>query len=184
LNKLFSAALSSAFLLGLAACSGGASPVAPSSDDAQRVNVRPALAALGSIYVSAAFSPKTFVNGDGSSILTVTMSDNFVPLSGLSVSVPVPTGNYAGLYAEAVWPATTTCGGTITMGATAVTLVGGSIAANSSCTISIPVLSYHAGDYIVTIPAGGAKAQQVLSAPSNQASAGVTVTAPVVIPQA
>jgi len=187
LNKPLSAALSCAFLLGVVACStGGNAPVTPSSDNAQSQRVKPDLAALGDIYISESFSPKTFVNDQGSSILTVSIyAENFVELTGVSVSVPVPTDNYNGIFATTDWPATTTCGGTLTMGSTAVSLVGGEVAGNSSCTISIPVeATYHTGTYIVTIPAGGVKATEELVAPSNAASAGVTVTAPVVIPHA
>ena len=80
-----------------------------------------------------AFSPAT-INAGGTSTLTITLSNpNATAASSASLTDTLPSGVVAGARS-------TTCGGTVRPGgASTVTLTGGSIPANGSCTVTASV---------------------------------------------
>lgn len=95
------------------------------------------------------FSPSTIYTG-GLSTLTLTLINaNATPAILTAPLVDnLPTGV---LVAGA---ASTTCGGIVTTSTSTVTLTGGTIPANDSCTVTVPVSATVAGCYVNTLPAG------------------------------
>jgi uncharacterized repeat protein (TIGR01451 family) len=87
--------------------------------------------------ISKAFAASTIpLNGTTTLTLTIT-NPNIAAITGVSVADTFP----AGLEVDAVPAATNTCGGTFAPapGATSISLSGGSIAASSSCSVSVTV---------------------------------------------
>ncbi len=78
---------------------------------------------------------------------------NNVALTGLAFTDVLP----AGLVVAQTPNAGTTCGGAVVApaSATEIRLAGGSLAANSNCTVTVDVLSNNPGSYTNTIPSGG-----------------------------
>lgn len=78
---------------------------------------------------------------------------NNVALTGLAFTDVLP----AGLVVAQTPNASTTCGGAVVApaSATELRLAGGSLAANSTCTVTVDVLSNNPGSYTNTIPSGG-----------------------------
>jgi hypothetical protein len=83
-------------------------------------------------------------------VLTLNNSNSVVD----TMTAPLTDQFPAGLTVNGV--ASTTCGGTVAapMGSTAVTLTGGIIPANGSCTVTVMVTASIAGTYINTVPSG------------------------------
>jgi len=83
---------------------------------------------------------------NGSSLLTISIANNnnSVALSGVNFTDSLPSGisvaTPSGLN-------TSGCGATVTVGSGSITLTGGSIAANSTCTIMVNVIGSTAGGY-------------------------------------
>lgn len=107
------------------------------------------LTVLASPTVAKAFSPSTITNGAADfSTLTLTLTN---PTSSALTGVAI-TDTYPSVNLINVTPTVTsnTCGGTLTAtaGASALTLAGGSIAANSSCAITVRVRSGTAAAYV------------------------------------
>jgi mucin-19 len=112
--------------------------------------------------VSKSFAPANIIPG-GQSLLTITLSNVAnVPLTGVVLTDTFPTSPGAMTVAS---PLTTTnscsgalsnnVGGALAVGSAGIRLNGGTIPANSSCTISVQVTASAAGGYNNIIPVGG-----------------------------
>jgi len=123
-----------------------------------------------------AFSPSTITAG-GTSTLTLTLSNSASAASGLTV--PLIDTLPSGVTVSAL--GSTTCGGTVTgsKGSPTVTLTGGSIPADGSCTVTALVTAPAVGSYFNSITAGALKTSEGSSA--SPAVATLTVT-PIVAP--
>jgi Ice-binding-like len=116
-----------------------------------------------------AFSPATIAPG-GVSTLTITLSNpdaSVATLSSLLVDT-LPTGVVTNS------TPTNTCGGTATASASSVTLTGGSIPANGSCTVTVSVTAALGGSYLNSIAIGALQT----SNGANSAPAVATLTVP------
>lgn len=122
-----------------------------SGDDSATSN----LAVYLPLTVSKTFSPTTATGTGTHPTMTVTLSNpNAFPVSGVAFSDGYPGGLTNNTAAANGTPS---CGGTVTgtAGSGTLTLTGGSIAANSSCTITGTVKGTTVGTaYTNTIPAG------------------------------
>ena len=95
-----------------------------------------------------AYSPATIVVG-GTSTVTITLTNrSSTPLTGVTFTDGLP----AGLTVSGA-PASPQCGGVVTNTANSVTLTGGTIPANGSCTVVFTVISNVAGSYDNTVAA-------------------------------
>jgi len=116
--------------------------------------------------LSKDFSPATITAG-GASTLTITLSNaDGTVASSASLTDTLPLGVVVN------GSASTTCGGTVSAGTSSVTLTGGSIPANGSCTVTVPVAAASAGSYINSLVAGALQT----SNGSNAATADATLT--------
>ncbi|MDX2220918.1 MAG: hypothetical protein SF172_18020, partial [Burkholderiales bacterium] len=111
--------------------------------------------------VSKTFSPSSMPL-NGTSTLTITVTNaNAVPMAGLQVTDVFP--NLPAQMSLANVTTSNTCGGTLTdsgggalnVGDVGVRVTGGSVAANSSCVITVNVTAATAGAYTNTIAIGG-----------------------------
>ncbi|MGA2820793.1 MAG: hypothetical protein ABSF61_09085, partial [Anaerolineales bacterium] len=124
-----------------------------------------------------AFAPNPIAVGE-ISVLTFTITnpdENVIPLTGVGFSDTFPAGV---IVAAAPNPAQ--CGGVVTNGASSITLTGGTILANSFCTVTVSVTATTSGiknntSGVVTSTNGGS---------GNTASATLTVIAPPTISKA
>ena len=117
--------------------------------------------------VCKSFSPAT-IKACGSSILTITLSNS----NGTASTLTAPlTDNLPGGMTITSTP-TTTCGGTVTgkKGDSAVTLKGGSIPANGSCTVTAPVTINNKGSYCNKLSAGALQTDQGCNASAADAT--------------
>jgi uncharacterized repeat protein (TIGR01451 family) len=117
-------------------------------------NAAPAIATLtvsppASITLNKAFSPAT-INTGGKSTLTITLSNN----NGTAAAMTAPLTDTLPCGVTVASTPTTTCGGTVTSSASSVTLTGGSIPADGSCTVTVPVTAPHGGSYFNSLAAG------------------------------
>ena len=140
------------------------------------------LTAVASITVNAASPPtiaKAFgtsnlpLNGSTSLTFTITNPNAFTALSGVAVSDPLPAGL---VVSNPLAGVTDTCGGTFapTAGSGSVSLTGGAIAANSSCTFSVNV----------TGTTSGLKNNTTGNVASNEGGEGLTANASLTVAQA
>jgi uncharacterized repeat protein (TIGR01451 family) len=125
-------------------------------------NAAPAVATLtvstpSPITLGKAFSPAT-INAGGVSVLTITLSNAGSTPASLTTALTdtLPSGVVVS------GSAGSTCGGMLTAsgGASAVTLTGGSIAAGSSCVVTVSVTAATAGSYFNSLPAGALQTDQ------------------------
>lgn len=124
-----------------------------------------------------AFSPVT-INTDGTSTLTLTLSNPDSTATRLTAPLTdtLPTGMLV------AGKASTDCSGNVTapLGASTVTLTGGTIPPNNgSCTVIVPVTAANGGNYINLLAAGALKTGN-----GNNASSAIstlTVNSPLVI---
>ncbi len=138
-----------------------AGPTAPGSIRTNQgvTNTNPASSTLNVQPVSVAkqFSPTAFQAG-GTSTLTITIQNPSGTLyTGVNLADTLPTAPNANLTYVAGSAATTCAPGTASNTSTTVTLTGGSIPANSSCTITVNVTTptgATAATYANVIPAG------------------------------
>ncbi len=94
--------------------------------------------------ITKTFSPNPIQTG-GTSALTFTLRNpaaNTVPLTGVSFTDTFPTG-----LTLASVPNASQCNGTVTSTSNSVTLNGGSIAVNSTCTVTVSVTAATGGSY-------------------------------------
>jgi LPXTG-site transpeptidase (sortase) family protein len=128
------------------------------------------------------FSPASIPAG-GTSMVTITLRNNRTDadLSGVNFTDTLPTG-----LTVVPTPATPQCGGTITSATDSVTLTGGAILRNTSCTITFQVKASTVATYSNTIPAGdittGQGASNILITSNNLGV--VTGGGPVIISKA
>jgi uncharacterized repeat protein (TIGR01451 family) len=143
-------------------------------------NASPAVASLtvttasATPDVSKAFSP-ALINAGGVSTLTITLTNTSDTVA--SLTAPFTDTLPIGLTVSGS-SATNTCGGTIAApaGGSAVTLTGGSIPANGSCTETVNVTAASGGNYINSIAAGALQTSNGNS--SSPAIATLAVTPP------
>lgn len=124
-------------------------------------NVAPAVATVTVLtpgadtppVISKAFSPAT-INAGGTSTLTITL--NNTQSDAATLTAPFTDTLPSGVVVAATPNAANTCGGTVTAvaGSSTVTLTGGAIPANGSCTVTVSVTAPGGGNFINTIPAG------------------------------
>ena len=133
------------------------------------------LEVLAAPTVGKAFAPTTITSGETTD-LTITLSNgNGGAITGVALTDVYPTG----VTNAAAAPSTNTCGGTVTAtaGAGQLQLSGGTIPANGSCIITLPVTSTAPGTHTNTIAAGDVTSAN--APPSTApAAASVTVVAP------
>ena len=119
-----------------------------------------------------AFSPATIPVG-GVSTLTITLSNADATAATLNAAPFIDTLP-SGVVIAAIPNAGTTCvGGTVTVGISTVTLTGGSIPANGSCTVTTDVTAPSGGIYLNSLAAGSLQTTNG----SNAAPAVATLTA-------
>ena len=134
--------------------------------------------AAPSVTLAKAFSPTSVLVG-GTSVLTLTIGNaaaGAAALTNLAVSDALP----AGVQIAPSPNASTTCGAgtvTATAGATTFALVGGSVGAAASCTVSVTVEGVLPGSHVNTVPANSVTSTQGATN-SLPASATLTVSAP------
>ena len=121
------------------------------------------------------FSP-TSITAGGTSTVTLTLSNSTGSASGLSA--PLIDTLPSGVIVSA--GGSTTCGGTVTAikGTSIVTLTGGSIPADESCTVTATVTAPAPGSYFNSLAAGALKT----STGSNASPAVATLTVIPVVP--
>jgi|GEM_PF-6411540 len=108
--------------------------------------------------VSKSFAATSIQTGSPSTLtITITNVDTATALTGVQLTDNLPTG--VRVFTSPA--ATTSCGGTFAPVAldTSLTLTGGSIAAGSTCTLTVQVTG-DPGTYVNTIPAGGLTSDQ------------------------
>ncbi len=121
-----------------------------------------------------AFSPAT-INAGGTSTLTITLSN--ANSTAATLTAPFTDTLPSGVVISG--SASTTCGGTVSTGASTVTLTGGSIPANGSCTVTVPVSAASGGNYIDSLAVGSLQT----SNGNNTGPAVATLTvSPLVVP--
>jgi len=126
--------------------------------------------------ISKAFSPSSINVGGASTLSFTPTNSNGSALTNAAFSDPLP----AGLQVSSTPSASNTCGGTFSAGAgaTTVSLTGGTIPANGSCTLSVSVTATTSGtknNTTGTITANGGG----LTLTGNTASSSLTVSATV-----
>lgn len=124
--------------------------------------------------VFKSFTPAT-VGPNTDSTMTIRVSSTFAnSVSGLSLVDNYPTG----IVNSPTPGVTNTCGGTVTAdaGAGSLTLSGGTLPANGSCTITVKVRGSGTGSFVNTVQIGGAST--VLSFNDVAASATLTIALP------
>ena len=143
-------------------------------------NAAPAVATLTVITPAIVMAPKlaktmspATINAGGVSTVTITLSSSDIRVA--SLTAPLSDTLPSGLVVAGTGPrASNTCGGAFapSAGDTTVTMTGGSIPANGSCTVQFDVHAPSAGVYVNTLPAGALQT----SNGSNAAAAAATLT--------
>ncbi|MEE3717208.1 hypothetical protein V2H45_10660 [Tumidithrix elongata RA019] len=135
--------------------------------------------------INKAFNPNT-IPGDGRSRVTLTINNtNPYALTGASLTDTLPANVTVDTRPGAIAPTTTCAGGTVnTLPALAgVSLSGGTIPANGSCTITFDATSTVGGTYTNTIPANALSTVNLISN-SNPPSDNLNVQTQVTIAKA
>jgi uncharacterized repeat protein (TIGR01451 family) len=123
--------------------------------------------------VAKAFAPASIAPG-GTSRLTVTLSNaNAQPITGVAFTDTYP----AGLVNATPSNIATTCGGTASSTANSLSLSGGTIPANGSCTVAIDVTAATPGNYPNSIPSGAVTSDNAGSNTAGSTTATLTVGA-------
>lgn len=121
--------------------------------------------------VSKNFDPNTILAGAYSTLTITIQNTSNIPLVDMALTDNLPGTLPAGLeVAGASAPApVNNCGGSLSapFGSQIISLTGGSLAGNSSCTISVSVTSSIPGTYVNIIPVGGLTASAGGSPVSN-----------------
>ena len=139
-----------------------AASVSATAADASTVTAAaPATASLtvqSAITASKAFSPASVASNNGSSRVTITLTNvSSSQLTGVALTDPLPTG----MALSAVPQASTSCGGPLTLtaapGTATVSLSGATLYAGASCVVQFNVLTNGLGSspLVNTLPAGG-----------------------------
>jgi hypothetical protein len=119
--------------------------------DSNTVSVTSCAVPVNAPVISKSFNNPSIIAG-GDSILTLTLSN---PNSAdASITAPLIDTFPSGV--SVFGDASTTCGGTVgaPIGSSAVSLTGGAIPANGSCTVTVDVTAPAAGAYINSLPSG------------------------------
>ncbi|CAN1209514.1 hypothetical protein TUMEXPCC7403_04780 [Tumidithrix helvetica PCC 7403] len=135
--------------------------------------------------INKAFAPNT-IPGDGRSRVTLTINNtNPYALTGASLTDTLPANVTVDTRPGAIAPTTTCTGGTVNTlpGDTGVSLSGGTIPANGSCTITFDATSTVGDTYTNTIPANSLSTDNLIGN-SNVASANLNVQTQVNIAKA
>jgi hypothetical protein len=146
-------------------------------------NAAPAVATLTVITpvvqptLGKAFSPAT-ISAGASSLLTITLSN--ANSTAANLTAPLIDALPGGVFIASPANANNTCGGVVTATGTAVTLTGGSIPANGSCTVTVDVTAPLGNNYINTLLTGVLQTSNGNNA--APASATLTVITPAVAP--
>jgi CSLREA domain-containing protein len=130
-----------------------------------------AIVALDAPAVSKQFHPATVPAGSATRLTITLTNPNAFAITGTSL-----TDNYpAGLANAPVPNVTNSCGGTVTApaGGSSLTLTGGSIPANGSCSVAVSVVAGDEGSSVNTLPAGSVTSA---NAPPSAAAASATLT--------
>ncbi len=138
------------------------------NSSAAHANLVVSTAAGTSVSLLKSFSPSTIGN-DGISTLTITLKNPF----STSAKITAALKDYMPAHLVVYGSASNTCGGvvTATKGSSTVTLTGGAIPANGSCTVTVKVTAPCA-NYFNNIGAGALQT----SNGSNQQPAGAALT--------
>ena len=148
---------------------GVASAEAPTGANSATVNLTVTAVAPS---ISKSFSPNPIASGASSTLLITITNPNAAAITVTSVTDTFPTTPGTGLSRAAIANAATSCvGGVVTHNAVSVTLTGGNVPANSSCTFQIDVTAATAGAYVNTIAIGAL----TTNAGSNAAAASATL---------
>jgi hypothetical protein len=124
-----------------------------------------------------AFSPATINAGAGNvSTLTITLSNPNA--TAATLTAPLTDTLPAGVTIAAAPLGSTTCGGVVSTGVNTVTLTGGSIPADGTCTVRVDVTAPIAGNYINQLAAGALQT----SNGTNVAPAFATLTVNPLVP--
>lgn len=123
--------------------------------------------------LNKAFSPSNIQAG-GTSTLTITLSN----ADGNAASLSSPLVDTLPIGVTVSAPGTTTCGGSLadTAGSSTVTLTGGAIPADGSCTVTVDVTAPNAGSFINSLASGALQTSN--GGNSTPAVATLTVNAP------
>ena len=130
-----------------------------------------AIVELDAPAVSKQFNPTTVAAGSATQLTITLTNPNALAITGVAF-----TDNYPAGLANALVPnVTNSCGGTVTAlpAGSALTLTGGSIPANGSCSVSVSVVPANEGSSINTLPAGSVTSA---NAPPSGAAASATLT--------
>lgn len=149
--------------------------------DSNTVSVNSCAAAVNTPPVLGKSFSKPSITAGGNSTLTITLSNTNSTAASISSALTdtLPTGTFVS------GTASTTCGGTVsaTIGKSTVSLTGGAIPADGTCTVTVAVTAPNAGSYINSLPAGALKTSIGNSVSPAVATLTVTpVVAPVLVP--
>ena len=124
--------------------------------------------------ISKSFSPSSITAGSTSTLTLVISNPNSTALTGLAFTDNFPTD----IFVATAPSITNTCGGTFAplAGATSVSLTGGSLAANITCTLSVKVTGSIVGSYANT--SGGVSSVQTGAAGNQSNTVTLTITPP------
>ena len=144
--------------------------------DSNNVSVTSCAATVNPPVIGKSFDKPSIIAG-GDSLLTLTLSnsDSTAATMKSALTDTFPTGVFVS------GKTSTTCGGTVTalMGKSSLSLSGGTIPADGSCTVTVEVTAPVAGSYINSVPSGALKT----SNGNNVAPAVATLTVtPVITP--
>lgn len=122
-------------------------------------NLDPAEASLTNLpgaSISKFFSPNPIAAGQTSTLTITIQNTGNIPLGGMGLSDTLPGSPPAGVEIATAPVMVNDCGGTLTAapGTQNIQLTGGSLGANSSCTIAVNVTAGSPGSYTNTIPTG------------------------------
>ena len=129
---------------------------------------------VGKPTIAKSFSPSSIPIGGASTLTLQITNPNGIALSGLAFADFFPTD----LVVAASPSVASTCGGTFApvAGAVSVSLTGGTVAANTSCSVSVNVTSAMVGDYANT--SGGVSSTETGAAGAQSNTVTLSVTPP------
>jgi hypothetical protein len=148
--------------------------------DSNTVSVTSCAVTVNPPVVGKSFNQPSIIAG-GNSVLTLTLSNPNSTAANMTSALTdtFPTGVFVS------GSASTTCGGTVSalIGQSSISLTGGTIPANGSCTITVAVTAPVAGAYINSVASGALKTSNGNNVAPAVATLTVTpVTTPTVVP--
>lgn len=111
---------------------------------------------LPGVSVSKVFDPNPIVIGEAATLTITIRNTSNIPVVNMGLIDNLPGNLPEGLIIADPANATNTCGGSLTAepGAQTITLAGGGLDGNATCTVAVNVTSTRSGVYVNTIPAG------------------------------